>query len=72
MINLSSSFVSFNKLQYIELLKLRGITELKGISIGMAINKSGGVPTHLEVSQVNRNILNNERKKKLEKINGNN
>lgn len=57
-----------NKLQYIELLRLRGITELRGWSIATALSLTGGDPTEAEMIKVNRNILNNERRKKLEKI----
>ena len=60
-----------NKLEYIELLKMRGITELKGISIATALRINGGEPTEIEMIIVNRNILINERRKKLDKINEN-
>lgn len=42
-----------NKIQLIELLKLRGITELNGISIATAIAESGGDPTQAEMVKVN-------------------
>lgn len=58
-----------NKLQYIELLRMRGITELKGITLAQALRNTGGEPTEIEMLEVDRNILNNERRKKLDKIN---
>lgn len=58
-----------NKLQYIEILKMRGITELRGITLAQALRKTGGEPTEIEVAQADKNIINNERKKKLNKIN---
>lgn len=58
-----------NKLQYIELLRMRGITELRGITLAQALRNTGGEPTKIEMLEVNRNILNNERRKKLDKIN---
>jgi glutamine amidotransferase PdxT len=58
-----------NKLQYIELLKLRGITKLERMTLGTALTISGGEATEIEMIIVNRNILNNERRKKLNKIN---
>jgi hypothetical protein len=60
-----------NKLQYIELLNMRGVTELKGRTIAGALRETGGDPTDFEMMIVNRNILNNERRKKLNKINEN-
>ncbi len=43
-----------NKIQYIQLLSLRGITELdKGQSVAEAIRKSGGEPTLEEMVKVN-------------------
>lgn len=42
-----------NKIQYIELLKLRGITELKGESIAGAVKRTGGDPTESEMVKVN-------------------
>lgn len=53
---------AMNKIQYIELLKLRGITDLKNRSIGLtlaeAIKKSGGEPTIEEMVVVNENAMN--------------
>ena len=47
-----------NKIQYIELLKLRGITELeKGETVGMAIRKTGGEATEAEMVLVNENAM---------------
>ena len=42
-----------NKIQHIELLKLRGISELKGSSVRNAIKNSGGNPTTEEMVKVN-------------------
>lgn len=42
-----------NKVQYIELLKLRGITGLSGKSIATAIKDSGGAATTEEMVKVN-------------------
>lgn len=42
-----------NKIQYIKLLNLRGITELKGESIADAIKRTGGEPTIDEMVKVN-------------------
>lgn len=56
-----------NKIQYIQLLKLRGITELKGITLAKAIEQSGGLPNNKELVEVNQksmeyyiNLYNNE------------
>lgn len=46
-----------NKIQYIKLLNLRGITELKGISIAKAIEQSGGEPTDKEMAEVNKQAM---------------
>ena len=46
-----------NKIQYIELLKLSGITELNGKSIADAIKSSGGEPTQEEMVEVNYNSM---------------
>ena len=47
-----------NKIQYIELLKLRGIIKLeKGQSIGDAVKQSGGDPTEKEMVLVNYNSM---------------
>lgn len=47
-----------NKVQYIELLKLRGVTELeKGESVGMAVRRTGGDPTESEMVIVNENAM---------------
>lgn len=43
-----------NKVQFISLLKLRGIMELKGISLAEAVRKSGGDPTTDEMVRVNK------------------
>ena len=42
-----------NKIQYIKLLNLRGVTELKSISILSAVKQSGGKPTNKEMIEVN-------------------
>ena len=51
-----------NKIQYIELLKLRGITDLKDRSVGLSLNEavknSGGDPTIEEMVIVNENAMN--------------
>ncbi len=46
-----------NKIQYIKLLALRGITELNGRSIGQAVRESGGEPTQAEMVQVNKESM---------------
>jgi len=50
-----------NKIQYIELLKLRGITNLKdrsiGLSIAEAVKNSGGNPTTEEMVIVNEQAM---------------
>lgn len=46
-----------NKIQYIKLLNLRGITELKGISIASAVKQSGGDPTDKEMVEVNKQSM---------------
>ena len=42
-----------NKIQYIKLLALRGITELNGMSIAEAVKSSGGSPTETEMVKTN-------------------
>ncbi len=46
-----------NKIQYIKLLAMRGITELKGISIAQAVRESGGDPTQAEMVKVNEEAM---------------
>lgn len=46
-----------NKIQYIKLLNLRGIFELKGQSIAQAIKNSGGEPTLEEMVRVNEEAI---------------
>ncbi len=52
-----------NKQQYIQLLKLRGITDLEGIpdlrgmTLAEAIKKSGGSPTLDEMFKVNEDVM---------------
>ena len=46
-----------NKIQYIKLLALRGITELNGRSIAQAVRESGGDPTQAEMVQVNKESM---------------
>ena len=46
-----------NKIQYIELLKLRGVTKLKNESINSAIRNSGGNATPLEMVKVNQRSM---------------
>jgi hypothetical protein len=63
-----------NKIQYIKLLNLRGITELKGISIAKAIEQSGGEPTDKEMAEVNKQAMqyfieqNIEKEKEIETL----
>ena len=64
-----------NKIQHIELLKLRGISKLsKGESIAAAIEKTGGQPTVSEMMKVNENCMTyfihlyNTTKEELEKV----
>jgi len=42
-----------NKLQYIKLLALRGVTELVGETLGMAVGRTGGDATQEEMVKVN-------------------
>lgn len=42
-----------NKIQYITVLKLRGVTELNGLSLKDALEQSGGTPTETEMVIVN-------------------
>ena len=42
-----------NKIQYIKLLNLRGVTELQGITIADAVKQTGGKPTDKEMIKVN-------------------
>jgi hypothetical protein len=42
-----------NKIQIINLLELRGITEANGVSVGELLAKSGGTPTDQEMAKVN-------------------
>lgn len=46
-----------NKIQYIKLLNLRGITELKGESIADAIKRTGGDPTFEEMIITNEQAM---------------
>lgn len=46
-----------NKIQYIKLLAMRGITELKGKSIAEAVKQSGGDPTDNEMIKVNQQCM---------------
>jgi len=47
-----------NKIQYIKLLVMRGITELKGISIAEAVKQTGGEPSDKEMVKVNEESMN--------------
>ena len=47
-----------NKIQYIKLINLRGITDLKGKSIAQAVRDTGGDPTDKEMVEVNRLAMN--------------
>jgi len=47
-----------NKYQYIELLKLRDITQLnKGESVNDAVKRSGGEPTFEELAKTNQSVM---------------
>jgi len=46
-----------NKLQYIKLLELRGITDLKGKSLADALRESGGEGTLEEMVKVNEEVF---------------
>ena len=46
-----------NKIQYIKLLEMRGITELKGISIADAVKETGGNPSDKEMVIVNQKSM---------------
>jgi hypothetical protein len=46
-----------NKIQYIKLLNLRGITELQGITIADAVKQTGGEPTDKEMVEVNHQAM---------------
>ena len=57
-----------NKLQFITLLKMRGITELKGLSIAEAVRLTGGNPSKTEIRNIDINIIQKIRNDKLKKI----
>ena len=46
-----------NKIQYIKLLKIRGITELNGMSMAGAVKQTGGKPTNKEMVEVNKQAM---------------
>jgi hypothetical protein len=46
-----------NKVQYIKLLEVRGVTELMGSSVGKAIKETGGNPTLEELCLVNQRSM---------------
>lgn len=46
-----------NKIQYIKLLALRGIFELKGTTIAEAVRQSGGDPSDKEMVKVNEDSM---------------
>lgn len=46
-----------NKIQFIKLLALRGIFELKGITIAQAVRQSGGDPSIEEMVKVNEESM---------------
>jgi predicted RNase H-like nuclease (RuvC/YqgF family) len=46
-----------NKIQYINLLAIRGITELEGITIAEAVRQTGGEPTEKEMVKVNEESM---------------
>jgi len=43
-----------NKIQYIKLLELRGVTVLNGTTLADAVKKTGGDPTIAEMVEVNK------------------
>lgn len=45
------------KIQYIKLLALRGVTELVGETVGMAVKRTGGDATQKELVQVNKESM---------------
>jgi len=64
-----------NKIQYIELLRLRGVDKLsEGESIAAAMARTGGQPTESEMVKVNENCMTyfihlyNTTKEELEKV----
>lgn len=46
-----------NKIQYIKLLAMRGVTELKGTSIAEAVRQTGGEPSDKEMVKVNEESM---------------
>ena len=46
-----------NKVQYIKLLELRGVTELKGETIADAVERTGGKPSDREMVIVNHQAM---------------
>jgi len=46
-----------NKIQYIKLLALRGLTELEGVSIAEAVRQTGGEPSIEEMVKVNEGSM---------------
>ena len=46
-----------NKIQYIKLLAMRVVTELKGISIAEAVRQTGGEPSDKEMVKVNEESM---------------
>jgi transposase-like protein len=46
-----------NKVQYIKLLAIRGITELNGLTIAEAVRRTGGEPTDKEMIEVNKQSM---------------
>jgi len=68
-----------NKIQYIKLLNLRGVTELQGVTIADSVKQTGGEPTDKEMVEVNRQAMmyyidkfteQKDINKKLEDVNG--
>lgn len=57
-----------NKIQYITLLNMRGVTELKGLSIAGALRQTGGEPSISELKKVDVIIQQKIREEKLKKI----
>ena len=44
-------------IQFVKLLELRGVTELKGETIAMAVKRTGGEPTNKEMVLVNQESM---------------
>lgn len=60
-----------NKIQYIKLLELRGITKLEGKTIGDVIRQTGGDPNEKEMIKVNEECMNHYLQKYEEEVSKN-